>query len=120
MVESDIQASIMLAATRAGHRLFRNNQGVASYVTKSGKRSKVRYGLGVGSWDLVGWSREGYFIGIEVKQPGERPRRDQGAWNDAAVRSCPTLRCGWADNVEDAMRICEGSRATGRGRAVQE
>lgn len=108
MTEAPVLAGILEAASDAGHRLFRNNVGRAKYVTKK-KTSFVPYGVGGNAApDLTGWSRDGFSIWIEVKAPGEVPREDQDKWREAARRSCPTLRIGWADNVEDGMLICEG------------
>lgn len=109
MSEGDIKADIMMAATDAGHRLMNNAVGRAKYPGKNGKPTYVPYGVGgTDAPDLVGWSRDGYAILIEVKKPGEVPREGQDKWRVAARRSCPTLRIGWADNVADAMLICEG------------
>lgn len=37
-------------------RMFRNNNGVAEFFDKKGKKMVVRYGLGVGTSDLIGWT----------------------------------------------------------------
>lgn len=108
MSEGQVLADIMMAASEAGHRLLRNNVGRAKY-SRNGKTTYVPYGVGgTDAPDLVGWSRDGYAVLIEVKAEGEVPRDGQNKWRDAARRSCPTLRIGWADNVADALLICEG------------
>lgn len=111
MVEKDIQTDIMLAATARGHRLFRNNIGLAKYTSKkSGKKSAVKYGVGGdGAPDLMGWTKDGFFAAVEVKQPGKEPTEDQARWHAAALRN-PFVRVGWADNVADAMAILETPR----------
>lgn len=50
--EAIVLRSGQLTATACGARLLRNNVGVAEL--KDGRR--IRFGLGVGSSDLVGWS----------------------------------------------------------------
>jgi hypothetical protein len=101
--ESMVMREVIVAASERGHRLFRNNVGVAKYG-----KTTVPYGLGVGSPDLVGWTSKGEFVAIEVKAPGKKPKPHQDQWMEAAKQSCPVLRIGWADSVERAMEILEG------------
>ena len=67
MKESDLMRLIQLEASKYGVRLFRNNVGVLQ--DKNGRH--LRYGLGTGSSDLIGWIGEGKyagkFIAVEVK-----------------------------------------------------
>jgi hypothetical protein len=58
----------MLAVSQLGHRVFRNNVG--AYMDNYGNH--VKYGLGVGTSDLIGWTNKGQFLAIEVKRPGEK------------------------------------------------
>jgi len=44
------------AVSELGARLFRNNVGVAVHRDKNGNEHTVRYGLCVGSSDLIGWT----------------------------------------------------------------
>jgi hypothetical protein len=83
MSETDVMHDIMIEATRLGHRLLRNNVGVATYKDEEGNiTGKVAYGVGgTGSGDLVGWTKRGYvtilgkpvtvpvFTMIETKKP---------------------------------------------------
>jgi hypothetical protein len=63
MLESDFMRQIMLLATQAGARVFRNNVGLAWMGKKSRQGSTVtiqgavpvKFGLCVGSSDLIGW-----------------------------------------------------------------
>ena len=60
--ESDYMGAIRDALTACGCLLWRNNTGVATW--ESGART--RYGLGLGSADLVGCYR-GRFVAVECK-----------------------------------------------------
>lgn len=80
---SESERAIMVAvrAALAGldqTRVWRNNVGVDL-------ARGVRYGLAVGSGDLIGLSR-GRFISLEVKRPGGRPSYDQKAWQRVVRR----------------------------------
>lgn len=59
MTESDLVARLRLEATKRGWRLFRNNVGVgwAGNPCTNCQQTlrRIRYGLGTGSSDLVGW-----------------------------------------------------------------
>ena len=61
--------------------LFRNHSGSLPDPRTGGW---ITFGLGEGSPDLVGWrtlpSGIAQFVGLEVKNPGERPRAAQRAW----------------------------------------
>jgi len=82
--ERDIINEILLRASERGHRLFRNNSGVAKYPDGS----SVKYGVGgTGGSDLIGWSRDGKFVALEVKTPGTRTSKEQRAFVDAAHRA---------------------------------
>lgn len=81
-VETELGKQVQVAATRLGHRLFRNNNG----VLKDHLGHRVKYGLGNGSPDFVGWTKHGRFLGVEMKQPGEKPTPEQQAWLDSINR----------------------------------
>lgn len=62
-----------------GVRVWRNNVGMLE--DRNGR--PVRYGLAIGSADLVGLVRCGLwarFFALEVKRPGHRPTEEQHAW----------------------------------------
>jgi hypothetical protein len=113
---------LLLAASRAGHRLFRNNQGIGR--TPDG--NVVKFGVGLGGSDLIGWTRLvvtpsmvgheiAVFTAIECKTGKQRPTKQQeaflatvqeaggiGFWGndpDAILRA-------WID--EDVMRRARG------------
>lgn len=82
MNETTLMQRIMLAASKIpGVRLFRNNTGFDS-------AAKVRYGLCVGSSDLIGWKtieitphhvgqKIAVFVALEVKTQTGRPTTEQ-------------------------------------------
>lgn len=74
--ESAIQDSIKKAAPSLGVILFRNNSGMT--------RRRVRFGLAVGSSDLIGLLvPSGRFLAIEVKTATGKPTPEQDAFLDA-------------------------------------
>jgi hypothetical protein len=77
--EADLMRLIQRNLSALGHRVFRNNVGLA--YTKDG--TPIRFGLGVGSADLVGWSKDGRFIAVEVKTPTGRVTPEQAAFLSA-------------------------------------
>lgn len=88
MSESGEQSRIMLAlGSRPGIRIFRNNVGVAKFPNGS----VVRYGLAVGSADLIGWrtvtitqdmvgQQVAQFLSVECKAPKGKATEAQDAW----------------------------------------
>lgn len=52
MKETDLLRHIQVAASKTGARLLRNNVG----MLKDENGTYVRYGLGTGSSDLIGWT----------------------------------------------------------------
>lgn len=88
MSEAQIQRAILLAiGAIPGLIVLRNSVGVARYTGDDGRTATVRYGLGVGSPDLV-CLHAGRCFGLEVKRPGERPTPEQvqchAAWERVA------------------------------------
>ncbi len=75
MKEVTLMREIQIAVSKAGHRVFRNNQGF--FLTQDGR--KIRTGLVNGSADLVGWLGDGSgrFLAIEVKTDKGRPSKEQ-------------------------------------------
>ena len=82
MTETDLLFAIRQALVATGHvMLFRNNVGFD-------RERKVKYGLGLGSPDLVGLLRPtGRLCGFEVKTPIGRVSKDQKLWHAAARAS---------------------------------
>lgn len=77
MAESDIQRTIIDYLKKKKHFFWRNNSG-AMVSEYKGRRSFVRFGA-PGSPDIC-IVKDGYFIGLEVKQKGGKQTPDQKAW----------------------------------------
>jgi hypothetical protein len=78
--ETALSRNIRLAVNRTGRaRLLDNEVGVD---TAKG----VRYGLGVGSADLVGVLKSGRLFCLEVKTPKGRTTSEQLAWLQSVHR----------------------------------
>jgi hypothetical protein len=64
MSEGNLIRAIMVAASRQGARLFRNNVGQLQDI----EGRWVRYGVcNPGGADLIGWCSDGRFLAVEVK-----------------------------------------------------
>jgi len=61
--EKDLINQILIAISQHGGRAWRNNSGVAEYANGA----KVRYGVGLGGSDIIGITKDGKFIAVEVK-----------------------------------------------------
>lgn len=98
--ESAIQRDILLALGALPHvRVFRNSVGLAR-DPRSG--AKVRFGLCVGSSDLIGLCR-GRFLALEVKTATGRPTPEQLAFI-AMVRAQGGI-AGVVRSVADALLL---------------
>ena len=97
--EQDIQAQIMMALSKAGCIVWRNNTG----VLPDRRGIPVRFGLCVGSSDLIGIAPDGVFVAIEAKNSTGQPTTAQLRFIDA-VRSHGG-RAGIARSAEDAVKI---------------
>ncbi len=85
--------------------LWRNNTGQATFG-----RARVRYGLGVGSADLIGVLRpSGRAFAIEVKTSTGRMSPEQAAWHRAWTSAGGFVAC--VRSVEEALRaLAEAKR----------
>lgn len=102
-MESDLYSPILLALSRAGARVFRNNVGLARYKTHV-----VRYGLAPGSADLIGWTADGRFLALEVKTARGRLTPEQRAFLDAVNRAGGIGACvRSADEALAALGVVE-------------
>ena len=82
MKESDIQRLIMLALSEAGCLIWRNNTG----VLKNAAGIPIKFGLCVGSSDLIGLTPTGRFLAVEIKTCKGRATPEQLRFIEA-VRS---------------------------------
>lgn len=101
MSETAIMRDIRAALNNTGRvRLYRNNVGVDM-------ERGIRYGMGNGSPDLIGWLRSGRAFAIEVKTPAGRLSADQKAWWVSA-RSWG-VQGGVARSVSEALVLLDGA-----------
>ena len=105
-----MQAIRLALGKRGDVFLFRNNNGALR--DKEGRL--IRYGLGEGSSDLIGWTvRDGkaIFTAIEVKIPGHRtdPDRLEKQTNFIAVIKSAGGIAGFAETVEESEDIINGT-----------
>lgn len=108
---TELTDAILLAASAAGHRLFRNQQGVAVYTNeKTAKKYRVPYGIGPvggGGGDLIGICSDGIFASVEVKAGLDQSTDAQIKWAKF-VRKWGG-RAGVARSVDDALAILAGA-----------
>ena len=71
--ETAVLHECMLAASACGCRVWRNNTGVL--IDRTGR--PVRYGLCVGSADIIGLTSTGRFVAIECKAKNGRTTPEQ-------------------------------------------
>lgn len=133
--ETRLYTPICIAASKEGHRLFRNNVGTGlQFVDRPPKGweppkwlKPFTYGLPSGSGDLVGWTRVvvtpdmvgqtlAVFASVEVKDEHWRStpsfeRSDRGMAQAAWARAVEGAggRSGRAQSVEEALGILRGS-----------
>jgi hypothetical protein len=87
--ETPLSRRILLAASAAGARLWRNNQGVAVYPDGS----RTRYGVGDGGSDYIGYVlvpsgrvRRPVFAAVEVKTATGKLRDNQRMYLEGVAR----------------------------------
>ena len=80
--EADFLEAIRFTLTHSGILVFRNNTGMATW----GNGGRTRYGLGVGSADLIGCCR-GKFCAIEVKSREGRQSPEQQCWERSITQA---------------------------------
>lgn len=122
MTETPLSQEIRIAASVAGHRLFRNNVGALQ--DKTGRW--VYFGLCEGSGDLIGWKARlitladvgktiAQFASVEVKRHGGRTERrragKQGDWRDAVLDAGGVATIAYS--VEDAIAAMEAGNEQG-------
>lgn len=101
MKESVLMKQIMLAAPKWNCRLFRNNTG----ILRDARGQHVKFGLCVGSSDLIGWTicdAAAIFTAVEVKQRGKKPTKSQALFLEA-VKQAGGIACV-AYGIEDVAK----------------
>jgi hypothetical protein len=99
MKETDIMRACMLALSEAGCTIWRNNCG----VLKNPAGIPIRFGLCVGSSDLIGIAPDGRFLAVEIKTCKGRATPDQVKFIEA-VRKRGGI-AGIARSPEDALEL---------------
>jgi len=110
--ETDLLRALQLDATPRGVRLFRNNVG--QYTDPRGH--VIRYGLGVGSSDLIGWTPHvvvpedvgrtlAIFTAVEGKRLPRRVTPQQAAFLDAVQAAGGLATVAYA--TDDLRRMLE-------------
>lgn len=102
MKESDIQRLIMLALSEAGCLIWRNNTG----ALKNAAGIPIKFGLCVGSSDLIGLTPTGRFLAVEIKTPTGKPTPEQTRFLEA-VRARGGI-AGIARSPEEALDLLRG------------
>ncbi|MGX2944195.1 VRR-NUC domain-containing protein [Enterococcus alishanensis] len=97
--EIDIQNAIRRELPKYGHFVYRGNVGKVK--TEDGRWFDT--GLPKGWPDLFGWTNQGIFFAIEVKNETGRLREDQVKFGNF-LKQQPVLY-GIARSVDDALRI---------------
>ena len=82
MKEMDILRLIMVTLSEAGCVVWRNNVG----VLKNAAGIPIKFGLCVGSSDIIGVAPCGRFLAVEVKTEKGRPTQDQIRFIEAVKR----------------------------------
>ena len=96
MTETELQRDILALLYLAGVTAWRANSG---YVKKNVKLAPS------GTPDIIGYTRDGRFLGIEVKLPGKPLRTSQMEWHEKALKAgCKVFV---AYSVEDVERELE-------------
>ena len=114
--ETRIQRAIMLALSEMNCLVFRNETSGA-WVGKVAHRTgqqvtltdarMIKFGLTVGSSDLIGLTAQGRFFAIEVKTPKGKPTKEQLNFIEQ-VRNSGGL-AGVARSVQEARDIINDS-----------
>lgn len=100
--EIEIQNAIRRELPKYGHFVYRGNVGKVKMI--DGRWFDT--GLPKGWPDLFGWTRNGKFFAIEVKNETGKLRHEQIQFGEF-LKNQPIIY-GVARNVEDAVNIVEG------------
>lgn len=110
--ETRIQRRIMLALSEAGCIIWRNETSgawVGKQIHRAGDQvtltnaRMIRFGLAVGSSDLIGIAPDGRFLAVEVKTKTGRASKEQLKFIDA-VNNAGGI-AGIARSPEEALQL---------------
>ena len=108
--ETDIQSDIMIALGDHPLVVWSMVVTTGNFRIRGGFIRTGHYMIGhqkqqTGMSDVVGQLTTGQFFSIEVKKPKEKPTSEQLTFIDTVVNNGGVS--GWADNVNDAIKIIE-------------
>lgn len=106
--EANIQNDILVELSKAGCMVWRQNTG--AYRDPKTDRL-IRYGLCVGSSDIIGICPDGVFLAVEVKKKTGRATEKQLRFIENINRQGG--RAGIARSVSDALEIIKGEKLAG-------
>lgn len=106
--ESEIQSDVRLAVGQLRDVcIWRNNVGETT-DSRGHRPRRVRYGLCVGSSDLIGIGPGGRFLALEIKVPGKRPTVEQQMFLDLVVARGGIAAC--VHSAEEALAVIAAAR----------
>lgn len=85
-LEQDILKQCLQWLALKGFFCWRSNVGARAITQPNGSRTFVRFGL-KGSSDILGLTRQGQFLAIEVKRKGNKPTPEQEAFLSSIRKS---------------------------------
>lgn len=101
--ETILQNKIIVALCERG--CFAVNHTVGKFYTEYGERIKIGNN---GEADVWGHRPDGMAFYVEVKLPGEKPRKDQLEFLEA-MRNSGAI-AGWATSIPEAINIVFGGK----------
>lgn len=101
--ESVLMHKIMTTLCEKGCFVLRTNAGV--FFDSNGNRVTIGF---PGLSDLIGCTPDGMFFAIEVKMPGEKPRKNQLDFIESMKNSGAIA--GWCTSVPEALDIVFNER----------
>lgn len=124
--ETPIMRNAMLALSKWGARVFRNNVGLAVFVDRRGVERRVKYGLCTGSSDIIGFvpvvitpdmvgQTVAVFLAVETK---DEAATTEGQGNFIAMVRRFGGRAGIAKSDEDAIAVAAGEAPGQRRLAI--
>jgi hypothetical protein len=104
--EHAICNSIITMLNYQGHHVWRQNAGQVEAVNKYGQKHRIMIGR-AGVSDVIGMSKKGIFIAIEVKTPERRKYVTEAQANFLNDVICHHGIAGVATSEDEALAIVE-------------